>query len=68
MTSHAQLLQAVHVLNDRLVMADCIGQALDIAGENDAPPWVYVYRQQVEAIREAAEVLECLISTPEAVL
>ena len=63
-----QLLQAVDSLNGRLLMADCIGQAFDIAGENDAPPWVYVYRQQVEAIREAAEALECLIRTSEAVL
>jgi hypothetical protein len=54
--------QAVNALNDRLVMADCIGQALDIAGENDAPPWVYVYRQQIQSIQEAAEVLENLLN------
>ena len=63
-----QVLQALNALNERLVMADCIGQALDIAGENDAPPWVYVYRQQVQAISDAAQVLETLIRRPEASL
>ncbi len=58
----APIREAVNSLNERLVMADCIGQALDIAGENDAPPWVYVFRQQVEAIREAAEALETLLN------
>ena len=55
------VLALVDALNERLVGADCIGQALDIAGENDAPPWVYMYRQQIEAIRGAAEALETML-------
>ena len=55
------VLALVDTLNERLVVADCIGQALDIAGENDAPPWVYMYRQQIEAISAAAEALETAI-------
>ena len=56
------LLQAVDLLNRRLVLADSIGQAvIDAAGSGESPAWVDVYRSQVEAIREAAEALECLV-------
>ena len=57
--------EAVNVLNDRLVLADSIGESFDLAGsanEGHAPAWVYVYRQQIEAIREAAEALETLLN------
>ncbi|MDD2917945.1 hypothetical protein [Rhodoferax sp.] len=55
------LLAAVDVLNDRLIAADAIGEALDLAGGEDAPAWVRVFRNQIEAIREASEALECLV-------
>lgn len=55
------VLQAVDALNDRLVIAGSIGEAFDLAGGEDAPPWVYVYRQQIEAIRGASEALEVLL-------
>jgi len=55
------LLVAVGTLNDRLVSADAICGALDAAGGENPPPWVYVFRDQVEAIRVAAEALEVLI-------
>lgn len=55
------LLVAVGALNDRLVAADAICGALDAAGGENPPPWVYVFRDQVEAIRVAAEALEVLI-------
>lgn len=55
------LLDAVDVLNDRLVAADAIGEALDLAGGETPPAWVSVYRHQVEAIREAAESVETLV-------
>lgn len=57
----SQLLEAVDQLNDRLIAADAIGEALDLAGGEVPPAWVRVYRTQVEAIREAAEALETLV-------
>lgn len=53
---------AVNTLNDRLLMADSIGESLEAAAGETAPAWVYVFRGQIEAIRKAAEVLETLIS------
>lgn len=58
--------KAVNVLNDRLIAADAIGKALDLAGDGDPPPWVYVFCSQIEAIRQAAEVVECLVHEGEA--
>lgn len=55
------LLAAVDVLNDRLIAADAIGEALDLAGGDEAPAWVRVFRDQIEAIRGASEALECLV-------
>ena len=55
------LLDAVHALDARLIAADCIGQALDLAGGEEPPPWVHVFRGQIEAIREAAEAVEVLV-------
>ncbi len=52
---------AVDKLTDCIVQADTIGQALEAASGENSPPWVYVYRQQVEAIRAASETLECLL-------
>lgn len=51
---------AVDALNDRLVLAHAIGESLEAAGGEAAPPWVYVFREQIEAIRAAAEVIETL--------
>lgn len=54
--------EAVNLLNDRIVLAETIGQALEAAADIDnPPPWVYVYREQVRAISEASEVLETLL-------
>ena len=55
------LLAAVDVLNDRLIAALAIGDALELAGGESAPAWVYVYRNQLESIHEASEALECLV-------
>jgi len=55
------LLAAVDVLNERLVSADAIAKALDLAGDGDPPPWVFVFRDQIEGISTAAEALEILI-------
>lgn len=55
------VMSALHVLNDRLVAADAVCAALDAAGEGDPPKWVYVFRDQVEGIRVAAEALEVLL-------
>lgn len=55
------LLAAVDALNDRLISADAIAKALDLAGDGDPPPWVFVFRDQIEGIRTAAEALETLI-------
>jgi hypothetical protein len=56
------LLQAVDALNARLITADTIGQSLQaVAGDQDPPAWVYVYREQLEAVRNAAEAVECLV-------
>lgn len=55
------LLAAVDALNDRLISADAIAKALDLAGDGDPPPWVLVFRDQIEGITTAAEALETLI-------
>ena len=55
------LLAAVDVLNDRLIAADAIAKALDLAGDGDPPPWVYVFRDQIEGINTAAERVESLV-------
>jgi hypothetical protein len=58
----SQVLQAVDALNARLVLAEAIGQAFDLAAPEDSPPpWVFVYREQIEAIRGASEALETLL-------
>lgn len=54
-------LKAVDRLNERLIAAECIGQALDLAGGETSPAWVQVFQSQIEAIREAAEALETLV-------
>jgi hypothetical protein len=54
--------EAVNALNDRLILAHAIGESLDAASGEAATPWVFVYREQVEAIRQAAEAVETLIS------
>jgi len=58
----AEVKQALDVLNVRLVHADCLGEALALAGGEEPPAWVHVFRTEVEAIREAAEALEILIN------
>lgn len=55
------LLQAVDTLNDRLTLADAIGQALDDVAGDAAPALVHVFRTQLEAIRQASEALETLL-------
>jgi NAD(P)-dependent dehydrogenase (short-subunit alcohol dehydrogenase family) len=50
--------QALDELTARLVAADAIGQALAHAAAEEPPAWVFVYRHQLEAVREAAEALE----------
>lgn len=52
---------AVNALNQRLVQADVIGQALNLAGGDNPPPWVEVYVSQLEGIRVASEALETLL-------
>lgn len=56
------LLSAVDFLNERLVLASSIVGALEAAAPADnPPPWVYVFRQQIEAIELAADEIETLI-------
>ncbi len=55
------VLQALDGLNARIVEADVTGQALELAGGDEAPPWVHVFRSQVEAIRQASDALETLL-------
>lgn len=54
------LLEAVNTLNDRLDSAESVAKALDAAGGDQPPPWVYVFRDQIEAISKAAEALEII--------
>jgi hypothetical protein len=56
----AQLL-ALNALNDRLMAAEAIGDALDAAGGDQPPAWVHVYRNQIRLIQEASEALETLV-------
>lgn len=50
---------AFRELNDRLADAEAIGEALDLAADVDHPPaWVYVFRQQIRLIQQAAEAAE----------
>lgn len=55
------LLRAVDDLNDRLIAAEAIGDALYLAGGEAAPAWVQVYRVQIAAITQTAETLETLV-------
>ena len=55
-----QMRRACADLANRVLLADSIGQALEAAAGENAPPWVYVFRDQIEAIREASELVECL--------
>lgn len=57
----SETIQAIDRLNDRLIAAECIGQALDLASGETPPAWVVVFQSQIEAIREAAEALETLV-------
>jgi hypothetical protein len=53
-----EIRQALDELTVRLVAADAIGQALVHAAAEEPPAWVFVYRDQLEGVREAAEALE----------
>jgi len=55
------ILRALDALNDKLLIAETIGDALDHAGGEEPPSWVYVYRRQIGAIQEASEALEELL-------
>lgn len=55
------LLRAVDDLNDCLMVAQAIGDALDLAAGEAAPAWVQVYRAQIAAINDAADRLETLV-------
>ena len=52
---------ALHLLNDRLVIAHTIGESFDLAGGENAPAWVHVYQTQIESIRQASEALETML-------
>ena len=52
---------ALGVLNARLVEADTIGRALDMAGGDSPQSWVTLFRDQLEGITQAADALECII-------
>lgn len=59
--------EAVNALNDRVILAQAIGESFEAAaGDNCPPPWVHVYRCQLEAIRAAAEAVETLVRRGEA--
>ena len=60
------LLDAVRALDGRLILAEAIAASMDALGGDDPPPWVYVFREQVEAIRAAAEAVEALVVRGEA--
>ena len=56
------LLVAVDALSDRLVLASSIVGALEAAAPPDnPPPWVYVFRQQIDALQLAASEVETLV-------
>ncbi len=49
---------ALVALNARLVEADTIGCALDMATGDSPQPWVTLYRDQLEGITQAAVAVE----------
>ncbi len=50
-------------LNDRLADAQSIGEAFDLAADASEPPaWVYVFRQQIRLIQQAAEAAELALN------
>lgn len=55
------LLDAVGVLHERLASAETIGSALDLAAGEDPPAWVFVFQEQIRAIRVASEAVEVLV-------
>ena len=56
------LAQAIALLDQRLTAAETIGQSLDLAGGEDAPPWVFLFREQISSIREASEALQMAVA------
>lgn len=61
-TTNEAINRAVDWLNQKLVAADALAQALDAAGGENPPPWVFVFQDQIEGIRQASEALEMLLS------
>lgn len=55
------VLEAADKLAAQVLTAETIGEALAAAGGESPPPWVFVYREQIEAIRAASDRLECLL-------
>lgn len=56
-----ELLKAIEAMSETVCLAEAIGDAFEsISGEACPPPWVYVYRRQLEAIRAASEAVELL--------
>lgn len=52
-------------LTDLICNACTIGEALaEAAGPDGGPSWLSVYRHQLDAIRDAADALECALNAP----
>lgn len=52
---------ALNVLNERLVHAEAVGEALHAAAGDSAPPWVHVLSELIDQVKAAAEDLEVLV-------
>jgi hypothetical protein len=47
------LFEVVQAMEDALLRARVLGQALDAAGGSEPPAWVYVYTRQIEDLDAA---------------
>ena len=52
---------ALAALNARLLDADTIGRALDMAAGDSPQPWVTLFCDQLEGVAQAASDLECTV-------
>jgi hypothetical protein len=55
------VMQALEALRRRIVDADAVGQALQAAGGDEPPSWVFVYRARVGDVESASEALEAAL-------
>ncbi len=52
---------ALFDLHDQLVQAECLADSFDLAGGDNPPSWVYVFRTQINALRKASNAVDAAV-------